>query len=435
MGENEVATQERPAAPAAAPSTARPIAPSKTSGPLTLWRRIVGRRAPPPAIIEDDKGATIDVVAPRPHPPAYLISFIILVVIPSLATAIYFAFIASNQYVAEARFAVRTAQFETMGDKVKSALSNVGMSISMPVTSGQDVYIISTYIRSRGILDDLSKTLDLRAVFRRPDADFWARLKDHASTEELLAYWQGMVSAYIDGPSGIVTVSVRAFRPDDALALTKAVLTASEALANSVSARAREDAMRRAESETRRGEGMVVGALADLREFRDKSGIIDPISQATSTNILLTTSMAEKIKLQNSLIVSTRAMSPDAPTVQTMKTRLEELDRQIDGLKAKLTDGDAGAKTVSSVISRFEELEINRMFAEKIYESARDGLERAREKAEAQNIYVTVFVPPALPQEAEFPQRVSLSLLTPIGLMMLWGLFALIAASVEDHRL
>jgi capsular polysaccharide transport system permease protein len=404
------------------------------SGALALVRRIVGRRpSPPPAIIEDSQG-TVAVAAPRTRPPAYLISFFALVVVPAFAAAVYFAFLASDQYVAETRFAVRSAQIESLGDKVKSALSSVSMAITTPVMSGQDAYIVATYIRSRAIVDDLSKTLDLRAIFRRPEADFWARLKDHASVEELLAYWQGMVSVYVDAPSGVLTVTVRAFRREDALALSRAVIAASETLANSVSARARDDAMKRAESEVRRSEGKVVAALADLRAFRDKEGMIDPISAATSTGILLTNALAEKIKLQNNLFVATRAMSEDAPTVQALKTRLEGLDRQIDDLKSELTSNAAGAATIAGVLGRFEALELQRIFAEKLYEMAQDGLERARQKAEAQNIYVTVFVPPALPQEAKYPERLALSLLIPIGLAIVWGIFALIGAAVEDHR-
>src|SRR6202007_2052605 len=82
-----------------------------------------------------------------------------------------------------------------------------------------------------------------------------ARLKRNASIEDLVDYWNSMVTTNIDGPSGIVTVAARAFRQEDALALSQAIIVASEKLVNEVSARARNDAMRRAEGEVRRNEG------------------------------------------------------------------------------------------------------------------------------------------------------------------------------------
>jgi capsular polysaccharide transport system permease protein len=102
-------------------------------------------------------------------------------------------------------------------------------------------------------------------------------------------------------------------------------------------------------------------------------------------------------------------------------------------MKSKLT-GKSEEGTIAASLTKFETLELQRIFAEKLYGLAEDGLERARLRAEQQNIYVTVFVPPSLPQDAKYPERYSLSVLIPIGLLIVWGIFALMAAAVEDHR-
>jgi capsular polysaccharide transport system permease protein len=363
----------------------------------------------------------------------YLLSLILFVAIPSIVSVVYLAFIASDQYVAEARFAVKATQFELDRDKLKSAMSSMG-SGSIPSLSGQEAYIIANYVHSRAIIDELSKKLDLRQIFTRPEADFWARLKENANIEKLVEYWDGMVRTYVDGPSGIVTIEARAFRPDDALTLSRAIVEASEKLSNEISARARNDAMKRAEDEVRRSEGMVETALADMRKYRDTEGYIDPLASATSTSQLLQQTMAEEIRLQSDYFVAAKAMSPDAPTVATLKTRIASLDGQISQLKSKLTGNSADASTISASLVKFETLELQRRFAEKLYELAQDGLERARLKAEQQNVYVNVFVPPALPEEAKYPERFSLAVLIPIGLLIVWGIFALMAAAVEDHR-
>jgi capsular polysaccharide transport system permease protein len=179
---------------------------------------------------------------------------------------------------------------------------------------------------------------------------------------------------------------------------------------------------------------MVETALRNLRQYRDSEGYIDPVSAATSTSKLLLAAMAEQIQLQNDYFVASKAMSKDAPTVVTLKTRLDALDKQINELKSQLTGSSPEGATIAASLVKFESLELQRQFAEKLYQLAQDGLERARIRAERQNIYVEVFVPPAPPEYAKYPERLSLSLLIPVALLVVWGIFALIAAAINDHR-
>ena len=403
-------------------------------GSQAVLHRVTGISAFRSGQVIDGNAGTAPRRRTLPRMSAYRATFLLLVVIPTLTSWVYLAFLASNQYVAETRFAVRAAQMEALHvEKQKSATSSLA-SGSMVSLSGQDAYIGTPYIRSRSIIDDLLSKIDIRAIYTRPEGDFWARLKRNASAEDLLAYWNGMVSAYVDGPSGVVTVSVRSFRPDDSVALASAIITASESLVNDVSARARNDAVRRSETEVRAAEARVRLALADMQGYRDKEGYIDPTAAATATSQLLAQVTTQKIQLQNDLFVATRAVSADAPQLKSLQTRLVGLDQQIAQLKAELTGNSAERKTVAASLAEFEELELHRIFAEKLYSMTQDALERARVKAENQNIYISVFVPPSLPQDSKYPERLSLSIMIAVGLAILWSIGALTVAAIDDHR-
>ena len=65
--------------------------------------------------------------------PPILLSFILLVVVPAAVISFYFAFLASDQYTSEARFAVRNA--ETDGTAV---IGDKGGSGSLPSVGSQD---------------------------------------------------------------------------------------------------------------------------------------------------------------------------------------------------------------------------------------------------------------------------------------------------------
>lgn len=375
-------------------------------------------------------------------PNLYLLSFIIFVTIPAFVCVFYLVFIASNEYVSEARFAVHTLQIG-LSPSSSSGQSNDDSHVasaggpfagSAPTITNQNAYIIANYISSRTIIDDLKDKIDIRAIFQRPEADFWARLGPNASAEDLLHYWRNAVSAYVDATSAIVIVTVRTFRPADSVALAQAILSASEKLANDVSARARREVMHDAEAEVRRSEGLVQESLLEMRKFRDAQGFIDPLSAANSTSTLLLETMSQKIQAENDYFVAAKAMSPNAPSVTSLKTRLDALDAQIAQLQSQLTSKSPEGRTISASLTKFEGLELKRMFAEKLYTMAQDALERARLKAEEQNIYIEPFVQPDIPEESEYPHRFSLSLIIPFAIFMIWATLAMLASSIEDHK-
>jgi capsular polysaccharide transport system permease protein len=389
-------------------------------------RRLVDKAESPARAIL--RGLALPRLKISPH----LASFIGCVLVPAFAATAYFAFIASNQYAAEARFAVRALEADFGDPASDSRGSNVNFSF---IVSGQNAYIVTSYIRSRALVDDLNAKLDLREIFRRPEADFWARLNRDASIDELTEYWNSMVATYIDAPSGIVTLQVRAFRQDDALALGKAVMELSEMLVNRISDRARHDSMEMSEKEVRRTYTATQAALAELHRFRDSAGIIDPAQAASDIGKLVVPLMAEKIRLESELFVASRDLDDSAPTIKALRSRLETTERQITELKSKLTRTDGAGQTVSASLVKFEELELQRQSAEKLYSLAQADLDRARLRADRKSIYLTVFVPPSLPEESRYPRRIAFPILILLGLTVVWSIVAMIVASVEDHRL
>jgi capsular polysaccharide transport system permease protein len=363
--------------------------------------------------------------------PPILLSFILLVVVPAAAISFYFAFLASDQFTAEARFAVRTAEPSGTASIGEGSSSS---SVGLPALDSQDAEVIASYIRSRTIIDDLSKMIDIRAIFSRPEADFWARLPSNASKEDLDLYWLKMVGTYIENSSGIVTLKVRAFRRDDALKLAQLILQVSETLANSLSTRARADTMRRAEIEVQRADVQMREALAELGRYRDKEGFIDPVKTATDTSKLLTQVLGEKIRLET-LLYTGKQTNPNSPTLSPLEAQVAGVDQQIAKLRAQIAGGDAQNRNLAASLVRFEEIEVKRQFAESIYTFARNGLDRARQAAERQSIYMSVFVPPALPQDYSYPSRITFSILSSVTLLIMWSIGAMIWASVLDHRL
>jgi capsular polysaccharide transport system permease protein len=420
-----------PSSIGARPKPTRSLVPFRAG--LQALRSIAGRALSRRGHDADEIGIELP-RATRKAPSPVLVSFIVCVLVPAAAGLVYFLVVAADQYTAETRFAVRSAD-EATDQKRQLTATMSPLVQSTPNFAQQDAEIVTSYIRSRAIIDDLRGIVDLGTIFRRPEADIWARLPDDASAEDIHDYWLHMVSAYLEKFSGIVVVKVRAFRRDDALDLARAILEVSERLVNSISLRARADAMRRAEEEVRRADGAMRLALADLAHFRDSEGLIDPVKSADLTTQILSQLMQDKIKIETELFIAERVSSANAPGVSSLRARLDSVENQIARTRAEIAGESPQARTLAAALFKFEELEVKRQFAESMYSFARTGLERARVQAERQTIYITVFVPPARPQEVSYPLRLTFSFLIVIGLVVAWGTAAMVCASVMDHRL
>jgi capsular polysaccharide transport system permease protein len=84
-------------------------------------------------------------------------------------------------------------------------------------------------------------------------------------------------------------------------------------------------------------------------------------------------------------------------------------------------------------VANYEELVVDREFAEMVYVSALCSLERAGVEADRQQRYVAAFV--RLPKEALYRQRIVASITVTAIALVLWALGVLIVYAIRDHAL
>jgi capsular polysaccharide transport system permease protein len=369
----------------------------------------------------------------RPFPVWRALSFVVVVLLPVVAAAAYYLAIAADQYVAEFRMSLRSVDAPRIEPIV--LLGGEGTH----TTAATESQIVAQYIASRAIVDELDPKLDLRQLFSAPVADFWARLRLPASIEQLVYYWHGQVDPFYDTATGTITVRVRAFSPDNALKLAQATVGASERLINELSIRARRDAVGHADGEVAAAEARLKRALTAIQEFRDKQGLIDPGKSADATATLAGKLRDELVKATAELATLKSYMRDDAPTVRVLKARIRSLETQQRSLSREVTAGpaaqqpSAAAPALSQAIGSYETLEAERKFAEASYQHALEGLDRARDNADRQHIYIESFIPPSLPETALYPHRWrSLGTVALIA-FAIWAIGSLAVQSIRDH--
>lgn len=372
-------------------------------------------------------------------------SFLLMVALPTLAAGLYYGLVVSNQYVSEFRFAVRSQDFSPAG--ASAASTALGTAARAGIYT--DNFLVIDYLSSRQAVEDLMKTVDLRAMYSRAGVDRLSRLRGEETIENLVTYWQSMIDASFDMATGLALVRVRAFTPEDAHVIAATLVGQSEKLVNEVSGRARRDAVKFAEADVARAEERLRGARAGLRQFRDVEQTPDAARTAGGTLDLAMKLRGELAGLQSQLASLRTYMDPNAPTVKVLESRIAATVKQIAAIEREIGKGgrDAGAAALaaagtatagaqpvlSDMLSNYEDVDLSRQFAEKYYETTLSALELARSEAAAQQTYVATYVQPALAQASEYPRRVVSILIVFLAAGALWFISVMIFYSIRDH--
>lgn len=364
----------------------------------------------------------------RPFVRGLWASFGALVVAPVLAVFVYLLAFASPLYEAQSQFVVRGDVNRPGGGSLGGAVGAVAA-----LNVNQESSILVRFLPSRALVERLRGTLDVAALYSSPDIDSLSRLAEDADADAVAAYWADKVSASVDPVSGVVTLKVRAYSPEDALTLNQAAMLESETMLNLLLDDSRRDALRVAEQDRERAAEALEDARRELEAFRREAGLLDPNDAGAQAVDLIYELRGQRAALSAQLEAALTSLSPSAPQVRALRTRLSALDDQIAALEAELVP-TGGTEGLPVLISRFDALELKRAFAEKSFGRAELTLLRTQAEVERWHLYLTVFDPPTLAAEEVEPRPFWTSGKLFATLAVLWAILALLAAGTMDHR-
>jgi capsular polysaccharide transport system permease protein len=350
--------------------------------------------------------------------------FVTLVLVPTLAATVYFGAIASRQFVSEMSFAVRAPM-------MMSDLLGMGSIPSSQRT--QDALIIADYVRSRRMVEDLDADIGLRKLYLRPEIDWLSRPGSSDPIEDIVRYWKWKVDVKVDKNSSVVTVTVKAFTPEDALTIARAVAERSEKLVNEMSERAREDAVRQAQDELARAETKMRLAIEAMRLTRNERGVLDATKVAEATTKVIGELLEKLLALEGEYEVQRGAhVSPSAPQMKVLERRIAGLKEQIFALEKRIA-GASGSSSLSDVQGTLERHALETKVAEQQYALAVAKLEQARLDQATKQVYLMTFVPPRIAEDALYPRRLLTISLVLLAGVALWGCGTGFAVLVRDH--
>lgn len=340
------------------------------------------------------------------HRPGWLIwlgrhaLLLLTFVLPSVIAVLYYGLIAADRYTSEAQFVVRSPSRTTI-DQITSVIpTNTGTE-----RSSDEASAVHQFVRSRDAVELLVREADLRAVLSRPESDPIWRFPGWFTRdlrEKLFSRYLDFVSIKQDSGTGISTLTVQSFRPEDSVKVAQVLLQGSEALVNRLNERARRDTIRAAEAEVETAKERAFQRREELTAFRTRAGTVDPAK--SSQNLLETIGkLSFEVAQVNAQLAEAQRNSPQGPQITGLRNRIQAIEQQIAEEKRQI---GGSAQALAPIIAEYERLVLEREFADRALASALSSLENARIESQRQQLYLERVVEPHAADYPSQPKRV-----------------------------
>lgn len=353
--------------------------------------------------------------------------FAITVLAPFLTAVLYFGVFATDVYLSEAQFVVRSPEKQTPTG-LGILLRSTGMG-----SAGDENTAAQQYLQSRDALRDLNRDGAITNAYGRDEISFFDRFNSfgwNGTFEDLYSYYVKHVEVEADSASAITRLTVRAYTAADAKKINERLLDLSEDLINRLNNRAQADLIRFAQREVEEAEERAKVAAIALAKFRNARGVIDPEKQA-QVQLQMISKLQDELIATKTRLAELRAFTPQNSQIPVLNTRVRELRREIDdqlGLVA------GSSKSLSSVAGEYQRLQLESQFADRQLTAAIASLNEAKNDARRKRVYVERIVEPNLPDEAREPRRLRGIFATLVIGLIAWGVSTLLVAGTREHN-
>jgi capsular polysaccharide transport system permease protein len=230
----------------------------------------------------------------------------VFVFFPTLCAGVYYFGIASDLYMSEADFIVRTEMPAASTGLLGTLLQSTGLT-----RSSDDTFSVNSFMLSRDAVSLLEKHDHLREIFDRPEADFITRFPNFfsgSSFERLYEHYLDFAEVTYDSVTGVTRLRVKAYRPQDAQGIADALLSYSEDLVNELNARAEQDSLDVARHEVE----LVQANLEKIEAERAQLGRGPTVGLPGANNTTSSFSAFDKLNLERNLAEKSLAAATES---------------------------------------------------------------------------------------------------------------------------
>jgi len=347
-----------------------------------------------------------------------------------ILACIYYGMFATDRYVTSAQVVVRQTGSSGQGQAVP-ALSLLVSGIN-PASREETLYL-RQYIDSMDMLNVLEEKLNWRRHYAAQSSDPLYWLDGDAPSEDVLKYYQRVVTVHFDELTGLLSIQVEAFSSEFARQVIEVMLEESDRYVNEMSLRLARQQMTFAEMELKVARRNYFDRRAALITFQSENNLLDAEASAESRAAIVAALEAQITEAYATLRGMNASLSSSAPRVRQQQNLIRALEAQLASERKRLVSQQEGGQ-LNVVAGAYRNLSIDAQIAEEAYKTSVAALENARIESSKKIRALVTVVSANNPDIPLFPKRLYNLFTLLVGLVLAYGIIRFILESIEDHR-
>lgn len=328
-----------------------------------------------------------------------ILGFLLFVILPTVAAAAYYYRIHVDRYVSEFRYSVRGGAV-TMSSG-ESGLEGGGATGA--VVFAADSFVLEDYLTSVQAFEDIERRLPLREMLGKDGGDPVRRYDPTFAAEDMTPFWRRAVNVRFDAITGITTAEVSLYAPEDALAVSQALVDELQKIVNGLTKEAREEMLAYVNDQFAIAEANLDAARERIETFRRENRTFSP-QQTVSIESQISGDLTSKLTAKRVEMRTLLQRAPNSPRVQSLADEIEALVEQLIVQYESRAEGEDG-QTIAGQLSAFQELQERYDIARQTYVNTFQLKQQAEANAALNQAQLVVFVKPRLPTRSIDPNR------------------------------
>lgn len=353
--------------------------------------------------------------------------FLVVVVLPTTLAFIYYFLLASDVYVSESRFVVRSPDKPSQ-TPLGVLLKGAGFS-----NAGDEIFVVRDFILSRDALKQLNKDGFVRRVYTQPSISVFDRFNPFgwsSGDEQLYKYYRKQIGLDYDTSSSILSLTVRGFDERSPHEINRRLLDISEQLVNRLNTRGQQDLIRFAGTEVTEARAKAENAGQQLARFRNRAGVVDPEKQAAA-QLQMISKLQDDLISTRTLLRQLQTFTPANPQIPALRVRAQGLEREVQHALGTVY---GAPRSLAANSAEYQRLLLNSQIADKQLTAAMASQAEAVNEARRKQAYVERIVQPNLPDYPVEPRRFRGVLAIAALGFVVWLVLRMLFAGVREHR-